>query len=113
MRMTAQKAQRYIGVVALLLALFAGVDSYVGQQDDNNRSACQTRVNQDFLAVIKERATISNENTANLNDFVVAFLHSKSNTPAQDQVIINKYLTELARINGELQRATFPSIGNC
>lgn len=113
MRITAQRFQRYIGWVALVLAIGVAVNSSVGQQEDNNRAACQTRVNQEFLAVIKERAEINNENTDNLNNFVVAFLHSKNNTPAQDQEVINTYLTELAKINGELKRATFPSIGSC
>jgi hypothetical protein len=120
MRVTVQNAQRYIGWLALFLAVAVAVLGFVDQTERTNlanrvaaQSACQTKVNQEFLAVIKDRANISNENTANLNNFIVAFLHSKNNTPAQDTAVIDAYLTELAKINGELKRATFPSIGSC
>lgn len=120
MRVTKERAQRYVGWLALLLAIGAVVFTSVEQSERTTEvhrtaatAACQTKVNQEFLAVLKERATISNENTSNINDFVVALINSKKNTPAQDAAVIKTYLTELAKINGELQHATYPDIGSC
>lgn len=114
------RIERTVSVVAVILAVFAGVMSTVTnievtdqRNQDAARVACQTAINQEFLSVIRTRGSIGNENVANLNDFVVAFINSKNNTPAQDQKVITTYLTELAKINGELAKATYPSIGDC
>lgn len=111
MRMSAHNAQRYVGVLALILAIFVAVNGYVAQQDDNNRAACQTRVNQEFLTVIKQRAALNTSATANIDKLIVAVFADK--TPQQAQADYKKYLAELDTINGELKRATFPSVGNC
>jgi hypothetical protein len=120
MRVTVHRFQQYVGWFAVVLAVAVGIYGYVDQTQRNNlanrvaaQSTCQTKVNQEFLAVIKERAAIGNENTANINAFVVAVINSKNYTPAQDAKAISVYLTELAKINGELSRATFPAIGSC
>jgi aminoglycoside phosphotransferase family enzyme len=118
--MTAELFRRYVGVLALILAIAAVVFGFFQQTERSHEvsrqaavSSCQTRINQEFLAVLKERATIGNENTTNINDFVVAILNSKGNTAAQNAKIVNTYLTGLAKINGELQHATYPDIGSC
>lgn len=114
------RVERTVSMIAVLLAVVAGILSVVTNvevTDQRNENAakvvCQTAINQEFLSVIKTRGSIGNENVANLNNFVVAFINSKNNTPAQDQKVITTYLTELAKINGELAKATYPSIGDC
>jgi hypothetical protein len=108
-----RKLERSIGVVALILGMTGTVYSGYLQVHDEHQVACQAAINKEFLAILKERAGISNDNTNNINNFVLDLIHSKNNTPAQDAADINAYLTELAKINGELKSATYPSIGGC
>ena len=114
------RVERAVSVIAVLLAVVAGILSVVtnvevtDQRNENAaKVACQTEINKEFLATIKERAVLSTENTKNLNDLVVASIKAKGNTAAQDQQIVSAYLTELAKLNGELAKATYPSIGDC
>jgi hypothetical protein len=112
-----RKVERYVGVVALIFGLTGTFYSgYIQVHDEHQLSqkvSCQAAINKEFLAVLKTRSGISNENTANINNFVLDLIGSKNNTPAEDAKDINAYLTELAKINGELKSATYPSIGNC
>ena len=105
--------QKFLGAIALVLGLTATALSYHTQINDDRRNSCQTKINQEFLATLKERATINNNNTNNINGFVVALINSASYTKAQDAAVIKAYLTELATINGDLKAATYPDIGNC
>lgn len=111
MRVTVSNAQRFVGWFAVALAITVAALGYVSQQNDNNRAACQTRVNQEFLAVIKQRAALSTESTANIDALIVSVFADK--TPQQAQADYAKYKARLDTINGELKRATFPSIGSC
>lgn len=119
-RTTLARAERGVSYLAVLLAITSAVLSVVTNvsvEDEKSRDAakvaCQTQINQEFLATLKTRSNISNESTANINNFVVALINSKNNTPAENQKIINSYLTELAKTNAELKSATYPSIGDC
>lgn len=108
-----RKFERFMGAFALALGVFSTVLTTYTQAHDANQVSCQSDINKEFLDTLKVRATIGNENTANINDFVVALLHSKNNTPAQDQAAINSYLTRLAKIDAELAKATYPNITSC
>ena len=77
------------------------------------KTACQTRINQEFLTVIQQRAALNAENEQNINQLLVEALNGSKNTPAQNAVLAKKYLDELDRINDALKRATYPDIGSC
>jgi len=111
MQLTVHNAQRFVGWFAVAIAFGSAAIGYYGQQDSNNRAACQTRINQEFLAVIKERAKVGNANTKNINDLIQEVFSTKD--PKVALADYQKYLKELAVINGELQRDTFPDIGSC
>ena len=111
MRVTADKAQRYVAWLAVLLVIVVAVFGYIGQNRDNDRAACQTRVNQEFLTIIKQRAALSTESTGTIDNLIVSVFADK--TPAQAQADYQKFVKELETVNGELKRATFPSVGSC
>lgn len=113
MRTSIGRVEKWAGVVAILVAIFAAFFAAYTQQHDASRAACQTRVNQEFLVIIKQRAVLSTENTDNLNYFVQQLLKSKNYTHAQDEAVIKTYETKLAEINVDLRKATYPAIGNC
>lgn len=113
MRIKLRAVEIVVGGAALALGITGTIFSYNTQTQDKNQVSCQTRINQEFLTVLKERATIGNENTENLNNFIVSFINSANYTKAQDAAVIKTYLTELATINGDLKNATYPDIGHC
>lgn len=102
-----------MGILVLLLALASLGWSTYTQVRYSAVTACQTRINQDFLSIIKERSQLSNENTTNINKLIVELFDSAKNTPAQDTAEEKAFLTELDKVNGELQRTTYPDIGDC
>lgn len=112
-RMNLRRLERSVGAVALVFGLTGTGWSVYTQNQDSSQVSCQTRINQKFEEIITARSSLTNENTQNVNDFIVALLNSKSSTPEQNQKVIAHYLTELAKVNNELKRTTFPTIGTC
>jgi hypothetical protein len=108
-----RKFERPMGVVALALGVFSTAFTTYTQVTDAHQVSCQSDINQEFLTTLKTRASIGNENTKNINDFIIALINSKNNTPAEDQAVINSYLAKLAEINAELAKATYPDIPSC
>lgn len=105
-----QKIAGYVAIVISLVSLVLGV---IYQNHLADVTSCQTRINQEFLAVIKERAELNNENTANINKLIVEAFSASTKTIAERKAEGQAYLTELDRINGELAKATFPSLSSC
>lgn len=107
-----RKLERYIGVVALILGMTGTVYSGYLQVHDEHQVACQAAINKEFLAILKDRAGIGNENTSNINNLIQS-VFKKGETPAEAEKSYGVFLTELAKINGELKSAKYPSIGGC
>lgn len=111
--MNLRTVERSVGAIALVLGFIAtGVSTYT-QIHENHQAACYNRIDQEFLSVIKQRSAVQNENTANLNYFVEQAIESPKYTQAQKEAFIHTYLTELAKINGELRSLTFPNFNGC
>lgn len=112
LRMKFRNVERVLGVATLVLGITATAISYHAQVREEHSTSCQTQVNQEFLTVIKERGAIGNANTENINSLIQE-VFTKGSTQQQIQNDYAKYLTELAVINGDLKRDTYPDIGSC
>lgn len=103
--------QRYAGVVALVLALVANVAGVVTQTIEQRQANCQTQINQEFLATLKQRSAIGKENTDNINNLIKGVFSAKD--PKTAMKYYQDFLTELDNINGELSKAKYPSLHSC
>jgi hypothetical protein len=105
--------ERRIGVAVLLLALLSACFSVYTQVNYAEVTACQTRINQEFLQVIQTRAGLNSENESNINNLILELFKSAGNTKAQDLAEEKAFITELDTVNGRLKSATYPDIGSC
>ena len=111
MRQSLRNVERWAGVVALLIAALSIIFGTITQFESRATVSCQTRINQEFLAILKTRSAIGNENTANINNLIKEVFSTKD--PKVALADYQTYLTELAKIDAELKAATYPDIGDC
>jgi hypothetical protein len=104
---------RIDGFIAIGLAVVSMGLGIVYQNQIHAKTECQARINQIFLATIKERAELNNEDMANINKLLLEALNSAKNTKAQNIAEAEAYQKELDKINGELAKATYPDLGSC
>jgi hypothetical protein len=104
--------QRVI-LIAILLAMVSSCFAIYTQVRYSEVTACQARINQTFLTVIKERSQLSNENNQNINSLIVQVFKLSSGDKAAALAEYKAYLTELDKVNNELRQATYPNIGDC
>lgn len=104
-----------MGKVAGYIALVLGAISFsfgLWQQVQlSDKTSCQTAINQEFLATLKQRAAIGKENTDNINTLIKDVFSTKDPKVALKDY--QDYLTELDNINGELGKAAYPNFGSC
>lgn len=112
MRKSLRGVERWAGFVALVLGAVSTGFAVYTQAHAEDQVKCQSAINQEFLTILKERAAIGNENTANINNLIQE-VFTPGITSEQAEKDYQNYLTELAKINGDLKHATYPEIGNC
>jgi hypothetical protein len=100
-----------LAVVSFGIGLWTSREQYLDSSRSKATTECQTRINQQFLSVLKERARLGQENSTNINNLVKAVFTAKDSKTAMADY--QRYLTELDRINGETQRATYPDLQSC
>lgn len=105
--------ERRVGLVAVFLAIVSTGFATYTQVHYAEVTACQTRINQEFLQTIKNRAGLNNDNEANINKLILELFSSAKNTPAQDAAEEKAFITELDKVTHELRQATYPDIGDC
>lgn len=111
LRNTLRKMERPAGALALILGLTGTGVSIYTQVHESSYVTCQSGINQEFLAVLKQRAAVSTDSTSTINNLIIGVFSSK--TPAEAQAEYKKYLTELAKVDGELRKLTYPDLGSC
>lgn len=103
--------EKVAGYIALTLgAVSFAMGLYVGFRTQAE-ARCQTNINQEFLATLKQRAAIGKENTDNINTLIKDVFSTKD--PKVAMHYYQDYLTELDTINGELGKATYPNFTSC
>lgn len=103
--------EKVAGYIALALgAVSFAVGLYTGLRTQAEAS-CQTNINQEFMATLKQRAAIGKENTDNINRLITDVFSTKD--PKVAMKYYQDYLTELDTINGELSKASYPNFTSC
>lgn len=112
MRTSLRHVERWAGFIALFFGALSTVFAMYAQLRVGHQANCQSAINKTFLVILKERAAIANENTSNINNLIQE-VFTPGITPAEAETDYKSYLTELAKINDDLQHATYPKIGDC
>lgn len=103
--------EKIAGYIALVLGAVSFSFGLWQQVQLSDKTTCQTAINQEFLATLKQRAAIGTENTNNINRLIKGVFSTKDPKVALGDY--QDYLTELENINGELGKATYPNFGSC
>lgn len=103
--------EKVAGYIALILGAVSFSFGLYQQVQLSDKTTCQTAINQEFLATLKERGAIGKENTDNINTLIKDVFSTKDPKVALKDY--QDYLTELDTINGELGKATYPNFSSC